>query len=242
MTIRIAMWSGPRNISTAMMRAWENRPDCQVIDEPLYGYYLNATGIDHPGASQVIEAQGTEWQSAVKRCLAPTMHAEEVFFQKHMVMHMLPAVSREWLAKLTHCFLIREPTEVIASYSAVRENLTLEDVGYPQMTALYEDIETLMGYRPIVIDSAEFLKQPAAHLQALCDVLKVPFDDRMLAWPKGRRASDGVWAPYWYSSVEQSTAFAPYQKRQPVLSPMQQQLAAKAQAHYQLMKQHALKV
>ena len=131
MTVRIAMWSGPRNISTAMMRAWENRPDCQVIDEPLYGYYLNATGIDHPGAELVIEAQGTDWQSAVKRCLAETGNGERIYFQKHMVMHLLPEVERDWLAGFKHCFLVRDPAEVIASYSAVRNNLTLEDVGFP---------------------------------------------------------------------------------------------------------------
>ncbi|MFK8018767.1 MAG: hypothetical protein AB8B86_03280 [Pseudomonadales bacterium] len=246
MTLRIAMWSGPRNISTAMMRAWENRPDCQVIDEPLYGYYLHATGLDHPGAREVIKAQGTDWQKAVKRCVAPTSNAEAIFFQKHMVMHLLPEVERNWFRDFRHCFLIREPAEVIASYAAVRGELTLEDVGYPQMTALFNDLQRTAEEAPIVIDTNQFLERPRAHLIALCKALNIPFLEGMLQWPSGPRDSDGVWAPYWYNSVEASTGFSASKpqdkKKYPKLSASCEALVQEAEPHYEAMKRLALKL
>lgn len=240
MTVRIAMWSGPRNISTAMMRAWENRADCQVIDEPLYGYYLHQTGLDHPGATDVIQAQGTDWQSAVKRCSANTAKGESLFFQKHMVMHMLPQVPRDWLAGYRHYFLIRDPALVLASYSAVRSTVTLDDLGFRQSAELYQALLSSGEYAPVVVDTELFLRQPAKQLRALCKALDVPFDSHMLNWPAGPRDTDGVWAPYWYDSVNASTGFAPFTPKVPVLNSIQQQLVEQAMPYYTAMKSVAL--
>ncbi len=234
------MWSGPRNISTAMMRAWENRADCQAIDEPLYGYYLHKTGLDHPGCTDVIQAQGTDWQTAVKRCNAPTDNGEALFFQKHMVMHMLPEVPRDWLANYRHYFLIRNPALVLASYSAVRETVTLDDLGFRQAVELYEDLCETNNQAPVVVDTESFLKQPDAQLQALCSALKVSFDENMLSWPAGSRSTDGVWAPYWYDSVNASTGFAAYKPKSPILNDAQQQLVAQAMPYYETLKRIAL--
>ena len=130
--VRIAMWSGPRNISTAMMRAWENRSDCVVWDEPLYGHYLFKTGISHPGADQIIATQGSDWQGIVERCAGDSAEHKPVFYQKHMTLHLLPEIDRGWLSRMANCFLIREPEPVIASYAAVREKVTLDDIGFVQ--------------------------------------------------------------------------------------------------------------
>ncbi len=241
MTVRIAMWSGPRNISTAMMRAWEHRTDCQVLDEPLYGYYLHQTGLDHPGAEDVMQAQGTDWQSAVKRCNAATDNGETICFQKHMVMHMLPEVGRDWLTGYRHYFLIRDPALVVASYSAVRDQVTLDDLGFRQATELFDAFCDSAERAPVIIDTELFLKHPRQQLQALCSALDVAFDDNMLHWPAGPRVSDGVWAPYWYDSVNASSGFAPYTPKTPSLNDAQRRLAAEARPYYDTLKRLAIK-
>lgn len=204
------MWSGPRNISTAMMRAWENREDTQVWDEPLYAYYLQRTGLDHPGAAQVIAAGLTDWRDVATRCVGPTPEGQLVFFQKHMTHHMLDEVERDWMAHLTNCFLIRDPREVIASYARVRANVTREDIGVMQQAELFDHVTRDTGQPPVVVDSADILKQPETMMPALCEALGVTFSQQMMRWPPGSRSSDGVWAPHWYKSVERSSGFEPY--------------------------------
>lgn len=154
--LRIAMWSGPRNISTALMRAFENRDDCLVWDEPLYGYYLDATGIAHPGTAEVIAAQGTDAAAIIAACAGGSAGGKSIFYQKHMTLHLLPQLDRGWLKSLQNCFLIREPEAVIASYAAVRSDATLDDIGFVQQAALFETVRNLTGALPIVIDSREF--------------------------------------------------------------------------------------
>ena len=208
-SLRLAMWSGPRNISTALMRAWENRPDCAVWDEPLYGYYLDATGIPHPGAAEVIAAQGTDAESIIARCIGDIPDNKPIFYQKHMTLHLLPELKRDWLKSLTNCFLIREPEAVIASYAAVRSEATLEDIGFIQQAALFDEVAAMTESTPLVIDSREFLLDPEAMLRALCARLDIEFDPAMLSWPAGPRESDGLWAAHWYGAVSESTAFEP---------------------------------
>jgi hypothetical protein len=208
--IRIAMWSGPRNISTAMMRAFENRGDCVVWDEPLYGYYLSASGIQHPGAAEVIASQGTDWRGITQRCAGEIPQQKTIFYQKHMTLHLLPEVDRHWMSSLSNCFLIREPERVIASYAAVRQDLTLDDIGFVQQADLFDFVTETTGEIPLVIDSRDFLLDPEAGLRRLCDRFGFEFDSNMLSWPKGSRDSDGVWAKYWYESVWNSTGFTPY--------------------------------
>ena len=231
--LRIAMWSGPRNISTALMRAWENRADCTVWDEPLYGYYLAATGIPHPGADEVIAAQGSDAAAIIERCVGEVPGGRQIFYQKHMTLHLLPELPRDWLGRLSNCFLIREPEAVIASYSAVREEATLDDIGFVQQAELFDAVRAMTGTTPIVIDSREFLLDPDGMLRCLCDRLGVEFDRAMLHWPAGERDSDGVWGKYWYDSVWASTGFAPYRERSYDLAPRAAAIAAQARPYYE---------
>ncbi len=239
--LRVAMWSGPRNISTALMRAWENRADCAVWDEPLYGYYLEATGIPHPGAAEVIAAQGSDAASIIRRCIGEAPGGKDIFYQKHMTLHLLPELDRGWLENLTNCFLIREPEAVIASYSAVREQATLDDIGFRQQAELFDEVRAMTGALPIVIDSREFLLEPEGMLRCLCDRLGIEFDDAMLSWPEGPRDSDGVWGKYWYESVWRSRGFAPYRERRYDLSPRAGEIAELARPYYEALYQNRLR-
>ena len=239
--LRIAMWSGPRNISTALMRAWENRDDCVVWDEPLYGYYLAATGIPHPGAAEVIADQGTDANAIIARCIGDIPGDKKIFYQKHMTLHLLPELGRSWLSSLANCFLIREPEAVIASYAAVRSDVTLEDIGFIQQAELFDHVRHNNEEIPLVIDSREFLLDPRGMLEAVCDRLKIEFVPAMLNWPKGARDSDGVWARYWYESVWNSTGFAPYRDKDYQLSAKDERISLQARPYYEELFQYRLK-
>jgi hypothetical protein len=209
--LRLAMWSGPRNISTAMMRAWENRGDCAVVDEPLYAHYLAHTGLDHPGREQVIAAGETDWRKVAAHLTGPVPDGKAIFYQKHMTHHLLPHIGRAWLGELTHVFLIRDPRAVLVSYVRTRREVTAEDLGSVQQLEIFQHLAQHTGRSPPVIDADEFLKSPEAQLRSLCAQLGVAFTPRMLHWPPGPRASDGVWAPHWYERVLKSSGFEPYE-------------------------------
>jgi hypothetical protein len=206
MTVYLAMWSGPRNISTAMMRAFENRGDCEVVDEPFYAHYLAHTGLDHPGRAQVIAAGDTDWRRVATRLTTPPAGAA-LMYQKHMTHHLLPHIGREWLAPLTHVFLIRDPRRVLVSYLKSRPTAVAADIGVLQQREIFEYLRRSSGSAPAVIDAGEFLRAPEAQLRALCGLLGIEFTPRMLHWPAGPRPSDGVWAPHWYQQVYRSTGF-----------------------------------
>jgi hypothetical protein len=214
MTLRIAMWSGPRNISTAMMRAWENRGDCAVSDEPLYAAYLAETGLDHPGRDAVIAAGETDWRRVVDALFGPVPHGAPLWYQKHMSHHLTPGMTVDWVLDLRNVFLIRDPAEVVASYLKSRATVTPDDIGLPQQGRLFDLLRDRLGETPPVIDAGDFLRTPEAHLRALCARLGIAFTPRMLAWPAGLRDSDGVWAPYWYDAVWKSTGFEPWRPRE----------------------------
>jgi len=234
----LAMWSGPRNISTAMMRAWENRSDCQVIDEPFYAHFLQHTGLDHPMREQVIEAGNTDWQDVMASLTVKPLSG--VFYQKHITTHWLDHFSMDWLAMLDHVFLIREPAPVVASYANKRESLTASDLGYVQQAALFEHITATKGQHPIVIDSRRFLQNPADQLQHICSSLAIDFEPTMLKWPAGVRDSDGVWEAHWYDAVRLSTEFAPYQQRHVVIDSAQQSIADSCQPYYEALAKYAI--
>jgi hypothetical protein len=202
---RIAMWSGPRTVSTALMRAWENRPDTVVADEPLYAFYLDRTGLEHPGREEVIASQPTDWRVVLDQLTgAPLPPGVGISYAKHMTHHLLPEVDRAAFGPLRHAHLIREPRELLASYARVRAEPSLADLGISQQAEIFE------SFGGPVVDSRDLLADPEGILRALCRALDVPFDEAMLAWPAGPRASDGVWAPYWYDRVHASTGFAAY--------------------------------
>jgi hypothetical protein len=212
--LRIAMWSGPRNISTAMMRAWENREDCVVSDEPLYAHFLAATGAEHPGRDEVIAAGETDWRKVVADLLGPVPEGKPVWYQKHMCHHLLPGMDLDWIDGLTNVLLIRDPAEVVASYLRARGTVSAEEIGLPQQLELFERLSANLRRPPPVIDAGDFLADPEGHLRALCALLGIEFTPRMLHWPPGPRASDGVWAPHWYHAVWKSTGFdAPRRER-----------------------------
>ncbi|MDP9417389.1 MAG: HAD family hydrolase, partial [Actinomycetota bacterium] len=234
---RIAMWSGPRNISTAMMRAWENRPDCTVVDEPFYAYYLRRTGLDHPGREEVLACQPTDWRAVARELTEGSLPAGVTLqYQKHMTHHLLPEVDRDAFAGLRHAFLIRDPAEVVVSYAKVRGEPTVEDLGLPQQAELYE------RFGGPVIDARDVLRQPEAALRGLCAELGVGFDPAMLAWPPGDRPTDGVWAPYWYDSVRASTGFAPYTPRTVDVPDRLQPLLAECRPYYDVLAARAMTV
>jgi hypothetical protein len=209
MTVRIAMWSGPRNISTAMMRAFENREDCAVSDEPFYAAFLAESGADHPMREAVLASQPVDWREVAEAMAGAAPEGAPLWYQKQMCHHMLPEFGLDWMDACTNAFLIRAPEQVLASYVVRRAEVTLEDIGFPRQVELFERVADRLGEAPAVVDSGDVLRDPRGAVSALCGALGIPFSEKMLAWPAGPRASDGVWAPAWYDAVERSTGFAP---------------------------------
>ena len=207
--VRIAMWSGPRNISTAMMRSFGNRADTVVVDEPLYAAYLRSTGLEHPAREEILASQNDDWRVVAAELTGPVPDGRSVYYQKHMTHHLLPEIGRGWLAEVTNAFLIRDPAGVVASYAKVRGGPTLEDLGFPQQVEIFRACADRLGGPPAVVDATDLLSAPEPMLRLLCERLGIAFDPAMLTWPAGPRSSDGVWAPHWYAAVEASTGFAP---------------------------------
>lgn len=240
MTVRIAMWSGPRNISTAMMRSFENRADAQVVDEPFYAAYLAATGLDHPMRDEVLASQPQDWRAVVAGLDALD---GPVVYEKHMAHHMLDGMGLEWTADRANAFLIRDPAEVLASYTVKRADVTLDDIGVVRQAELFAREADRLGRAPPVVRGSDVLADPEGMLGALCVALGVAFDPAMLAWPPGRRDSDGVWAPAWYDAVERSTGFAPPERRDPPALPdALRAIADQARPHYEALERHRLRV
>lgn len=204
---RVVMWSGPRNLSTAMMRSFGRRAGCTVVDEPFYGAYLAATGAEHPMRAEILAAAETDPARVAAACAAPPP-AGTLRYEKHMTHHMLPGFPLDWLDGARVAFLIRDPGEVAASYAAKRETCRPEDIGADAQAALYDRCAARYGPPPVV-DAADIRRAPEPMLRALCAALGLAFEPAMLSWPPGRRDSDGVWAAHWYGAVERSTGFAP---------------------------------
>lgn len=214
--LRLAVWSGPRNISTAMLRSWGNRSDTVVVDEPFYAHYLKRSGLQHPGREAILASQPNDWCDVATTLLADLPTGKQIFYQKHMAHHLFADMYGDWLVQLTHVFLLRRPDAMLASLQKVIAEPRLEDTGLPQQYRLYEHVRHSTGCDPLVIDAADLLAQPAAMLRSWCALLNVEFSTDMLHWPPGRRASDGVWAEHWYASVEASTGFQQAPAQRPV--------------------------
>jgi len=234
------MWSGPRNISTAMMRTWGNRSDSVVIDEPFYAYYLKATGKKHPGADEVIATGETDWRKVVARLTGPLPSGKSIFFQKQMAHHLLPEVDREWLIGVTNCFLIRDPREVIASYIKKQEDPMLDDLGFVQQTEIFQWVRGRTGTAPPVIDARDVLENPKRILELLCDAVGIEFSESMLSWPSGLRDTDGVWAKHWYSEVARSTSFLPYRPKREAVPQRSCEIYERCRECYDRLYEHRL--
>lgn len=236
---RIAMWSGPRNISTALMRSFEARGQAHVTDEPLYAFYLDRTGKQHPGRDEVLASQPTDWRVVLQE-LTQGPAPEPLWYQKHMAHHLLPEIELEALDALSHAFLIRDPLAMLLSLDRVLDEVSLEDTGLPQQAALFARVTESRGSPPPVIDARDVLERPAETLTALCEALGLPFTDRMLSWPPGPRATDGVWARHWYGRVEDTTGFASWSPPNGELRAELEPVLADARPLYDQLHRHRL--
>jgi hypothetical protein len=239
--IRIAMWSGPRNISTAMMRAWGNRSDTTVIDEPFYAYYLERTGKGHPGAAEVIAAGETDWSKIIRDLTKePIPGGKRIFFQKQMTHHLLPEIDRKWLVDLTNCFLIRDPREVLLSYIKKNPGPALGDLGFVQQREIFNFVRERTHTTPPVVDARDVQQNPEPILRLLCNAIGVSFDKTMLSWPPGLRETDGIWARHWYDAVAISTSFEPYKPREGDVPDSLRQVYEQCRQCYEELYQHRL--
>ena len=237
--MRIAMWSGPRNLSTAMMYSFGARSDFAVVDEPFYAAYLTLTGLQHPMRDEIITSQPTDPKVVVNQLLGSIPSQKPHFYQKHMAQHMIDGVPRDWVAQMTNVFLIRHPARVAASFSAKYDNPTLADIGFAQQLELYEQLFA-QGHAPVVIDSADIRRDPENMLKRLCEVVNLEWDPCMLSWAAGGHPDDGVWAAHWYASVHGSTGFANAEGRLPTLDGPRADLADAAMPAYEKLRAVAL--
>lgn len=240
MTRVIAMWSGPRNLSTAMMYSFAARGDCAVWDEPFYAAYLALTGLDHPMRADILAAGDVDPARVAAACKGPTPAKQSLFYQKHMTHHMVPGVPRDWMAACTNVFLIRHPARVISSYAQKREAPTLADLGFTQQAELFDAEAERLGHAPVVIDSADIRADPEAALTRLCHAIGITFAPAMLHWTPGPKPYDGAWAPHWYNAVHHSTGFDAAEGPLPVLADNYRALAEEAMPAYSRLAQHAL--
>ncbi len=240
--VRVAMWSGPRNISTAMMRSWENRKDTMVVDEPLDGPYLYQSGKKHAVYKEIIEIQGKQYQPVIKKLTEELIPTEfKIYYQKHMAHHILPNLDLSWVKKLTNVFLIRDPQYVLQSYLRKEPQATPEDLGYPQLIKIFNIVKDEMGSTPAVFDSKDILMNPLGMMKKMCEYLNVSFDDNMMQWPKGYRGTDGVWASHWYNRVIESTGFSEYQPKQIILTADENKVADACEPYYQELLEYKIR-
>ena len=240
MTLRIAMWSGPRNLSTAMMRSFDSRSDTFVSDEPFYGCFLKDTGAAHPMREEVIAAMDTDWASVIASLKGATPDGSPVWYQKHMWHHMTGPIGYDDFSGFSHAFLIREPERMIASYLRKREVAAFEDFGLERQAEFFDREADRLGHAPPVIDAHDILLNPQAVLSKLCEALGIPWDMAMLSWPPGRRATDGVWASHWYGAVEASTGFGPPETGHVELPGDARRLADRCRPYYEHLAEHRI--
>ena len=236
--LRLAVWSGPRNISTALMRSWGNRPDTFVVDEPLYSHYLKVTRAPHPGIDEIIGRHESDWQQVAASLTGPIPQGRTIFYQKQMAHHLLLEIERDWLSNLTHLFLIRDPREMLTSLMKVLPSPTIEDTGLPQQVELFERVRHETGRTPPVFDAKDILDAPEPMLRSMCDSVGVAFDPSMLSWPAGPRETDGVWAKHWYAEVEKSTGFRPFKAKNDVVPESLLPVYERCAELYETLNQH----
>ncbi|MEP3846779.1 MAG: HAD family hydrolase [Paracoccaceae bacterium] len=236
MTKRIAMWSGPRNLSTAMMYCFGMRSDCAVWDEPFYAPYLVATGIDHPMTKDIIAAHETNAEVVAARCLGPVPDGKSVFYMKHMPHHMIDGMPLDWADECINVHLIRHPARVVASYASKRDEMTLADIGFVQQSQLFAKIGG------VVIDSSDIRESPGKMIPVLCAAIGLEYEPQMLSWPSGGHSEDGIWARHWYGAIHKSTGFAGPEGPMPELTGDALKLVEGALPHYNALADRKLVV
>jgi hypothetical protein len=236
--VNIAMWSGPRNLSTAMMYAFAARGDCAVWDEPFYAAYLTATGLDHPMKAEILTMGESDPSKVAMTCAGAAPQGQSLFYQKHMTHHMMPEFPLHFMDMCQNVFLVRHPARVIASYAVKREDPTLQDLGFVQQAALFDRVADRLGHAPLVIDSADIRANPPESLGKLCTALSIPFTPGMLQWPAGPKSHDGPWAPHWYNAVHRSTGFDGAEGPLPALPALYRPLLDQALPIYDRLSTH----
>jgi hypothetical protein len=239
MNIRIAMWSGPRNISTAMMRAFSARADCAVSDEPFYGAYLKQTGEPHAMADEIIADMDCDWHSIAKTLCGPVPDQKNIWYQKHMSHHMEGPISVDDLPDHRHIFLIRDPALMVASYRQKNELVDARQLGFERLVEYHDRVSARLGHAAPVIDGNAILTEPTARLQALCSVIGIDWDPAMLNWQKGAHRSDGIWASHWYNAVMDSTGFGP-PTTPSILSADEQRIADQCRTSYEALSGYCI--
>jgi hypothetical protein len=222
------------------MRSWGNRADTIVVDEPFYAAYLHRTGTHHPGSAEIVSQTETDVHKIIRKLTGPVPGGRSILYQKQMSHHLLPEIDRNWLGAVTNCFLIRDPAEVIASYIKKQPNPSLKDLGFVQLTEIFDWVQARSGRAPAVIDAADLLRNPERVLRLLCRAINVPFTENMLSWPPGFRATDGIWARYWYAEVAQSTSFQPYRSKRGPVPARLNKIYEQCREHYQELYQYRL--
>ena len=238
---RIAMWSGPRNISTAMMRSWESRSDTFVIDEPFYPYYLSQTNVDHPGREEVISKGELDKNYVSKGLMTDIQEGCSIYYQKHITHHLLPSIDRSWMKKVENCFLIRDPKDMIISYSKVHDDLNMHLLGLNEQYEIFTYVKDITGVIPPVIDAKDVLLNPRDVLNKLCNKLGIIFSEEMLSWYKGERKTDGVWSKYWYENVINSTGFIAYREKEEEIPDNYLELYTECSRIYDSLHKHRIK-
>jgi len=238
--LRIAMWSGPRNMSTTMMRSFGARADTVCVDEPFYAAYLQLTGLRHPMSDEIFAAQSSNPAEVAADMISCPDPQARVFYQKHMTHHMVPEVPRAWMQACRNVFLIRHPARVIPSYARKMETVSLEAIGFPQQLSLFEEAARLEGRTPVVVDSTDILRDPQGMMRTLCDALDLAWTDDMLTWSAGRKPEDGAWALHWYDAVWRSTGFGPAPGPRPAITPDLQNIYDEALEIYDHLAEHRL--
>ena len=240
-TVRIAMWSGPRNLSTAMMRSFGSRADTAVSDEPFYGAYLRTTRDPQPMADEVMASMDCDWSSVARTMTGPPPGGAPIWYQKHMAHHMVGPIAHDDLPGLRHAFLIRDPAKVVASYSAKRIAVRSEHLGTAKQVEYFDREADRLGHAPPVIDSADVLRDPAGTLSLFCSALAIAWDPAMLSWQPGLRDTDGVWAAHWYDAVARSSGFGSPDERTPALDAEEQAVADACRPDYDYLSRQALR-
>ena len=234
----IAMWSGPRNVSTALMRSFENRSDCFVSDEPFYSYFLHKTGFEHPLRDEIIKSGLVDYNEIIRYITGPIPFSKKIWYQKHMAHHILPEVNIDWITNMRNCLLIRHPSDVILSYLKKNEIDSIQQLGYLQQVNMYEMLSQEDSTSPIIVDAQDLLQEPRKMLIQICKNLRIKFNEKMLSWPLGTRKTDGIWGKHWYKQVEVSTGFKPYIKTNRTIPSKYQDLYDKCMKHYNFLYQN----
>ena len=230
--MRIACWSGPRNISTALMRSWSSRNDTFVSDEPFYAYYLKETGLNHPMAEKIIDYYPNTYDQVVNSINKKIPETKKIWYQKHMAHHLIDIKNIDWVKNFYNCFLIRHPKDVITSYISKNQLNHIDELGYPQQWKL---IEYLRANKKdiIVIDASILLKNPKKILNEWCKNLNIEFHETMLSWEKGSYPTDGIWWKHWYNNVINTTQFELFDKKSNIIPNRYQGIYNEALDYYE---------